>query len=66
VATKAGAKSAIVSTLRDHGGRIEGASVRGLASLIGGTKSNVHNALVALVAAGVVAKVVGGGLVLQA
>jgi DNA-binding IclR family transcriptional regulator len=66
VATKAGASAAIVDTLRDRGGRIENASVRGLASLINATKSNVHNALMALVAAGVVARVAGGGLVLQA
>jgi hypothetical protein len=64
VGTKEGAQSAIVDTLRSHGGRMEGASVRGLAALIGGQKSNVHNALVALIAAGVVAKF-GGALVLQ-
>jgi hypothetical protein len=65
VATKADAKTAIVSTLRDHGGKLEGASVRGLAALIGAHKSNVHNALTALIGAGAVAKV-GTALVLQA
>ena len=65
VATKADAKTAIVSTLRDNGGRLEGASVRGLATLIGAHKSNVHNALTALIAAGAVAKI-GTALVLQA
>jgi hypothetical protein len=65
VATKAGAQSAILDTLRERGGSIEGASVRGLASLIGAHKSNVHNALGALITAGVVAKI-GTALVLRA
>jgi hypothetical protein len=65
VATKVGAQQAIVSTLKEHGGRMDGASVRGLAALIGAHKSNVHNALGALIATGVVVKL-GGELVLQA
>jgi hypothetical protein len=64
VATKVDAQQAIVSTLQVNGGRMDGASVRGLAALIGAHKSNVHNAIAALIAAGTVARL-GGGLVLQ-
>jgi hypothetical protein len=65
VATKADAQARLVDTLKAQGGRIEGASIRGLAALIGARRSNVHNALAALVAAGTVAKI-GTALVLQA
>lgn len=54
----------IVDTIKERGGRLEGASVRGLAALIGGRKSTVHSALAGLVAAGVIARL-GGELVLQ-
>ena len=63
--TRADAGARIVDTLRAQGGKIEDASVRGLATLIGARKSNVHNALSALIAAGTVARL-GDGLVLQA
>ena len=46
----------IVDALRDSGGRLEGASVRGIARLIGSNKSTVHGALAGLIAAGVVAR----------
>jgi hypothetical protein len=64
--SKADAGARIVDTLQAQGGRIEGGSVRGLAALIGGRKSTVHNALAALIGAGVVAKAAGGALVLTA
>lgn len=54
-----------MDTIKAKGGRLEDASVRGVARLIGGRKSTVHNALAGLLAAGVVAKV-GTGLVLAA
>jgi hypothetical protein len=54
-----------VDTLKERGGRIEGASVRGLAGLIGATKSTTFNAISALIASGCVARI-GGRLVLQA
>lgn len=63
--SKADAGARIVDTLASHGGRIEGGSVRGLAALIGGRKSTVHNALAALIGAGIVAKV-GTAFVLTA
>jgi hypothetical protein len=63
--SKADAENKVVSLLKDRGGRLDDASVRGVAKLIGARKSTVHNALAALVAGGVVAKV-GGALVLAA
>lgn len=64
VVTKAAAQAALVNTLKSHGGKVEGMSVRGLASLIGATKSTAHNAIAALIAAGTVARI-GGELVLK-
>jgi DNA-binding IclR family transcriptional regulator len=52
-----------VDTLRVRGGRLEGATVRGIAALIGGKRSTTYNALAALVASGVVTKL-GSELVL--
>jgi DNA-binding IclR family transcriptional regulator len=46
-------------------GALDDASVRGVAKLIGARKSTAHNAIAALIAAGVVARV-GGELVLAA
>jgi DNA-binding IclR family transcriptional regulator len=54
-----------VDTLKRKGGKLEDASVRGIARLIGARKSTVHNAIAALISAGVVAKL-GGQLVLRA
>ena len=51
--------------VKAKGGKLDDASVRGVARLIGGRKSTVHAALTGLLAAGVVAKI-GGGLVLAA
>jgi hypothetical protein len=62
--TKADAQAKLVDTLKKQGGKIEEASVRGVARLIGARRSTVHNALAALVSAGVVAKL-GGVLVLR-
>ena len=63
--SKADAKGKVVDIIKAKGGRLDDASVRGVARLIGGRKSTVHNALAGLLAAGVVAKI-GGGLVLAA
>jgi len=63
--SKAAAESRIVDTLKSRGGKLDDASVRGVARLIGGRKSTVHSALAALVSAGVVARF-GSELVLQA
>ena len=59
------AQARIVDTLKDAGGKLDGASVRGIAALIGGKRSTVHAALATLLASGVVAKV-GTALVLTA
>jgi DNA-binding IclR family transcriptional regulator len=56
----------IVDTLKaSPGGKLNDASVRGVAKLLGLSKSTVHNALSALVAGGIVTKV-GTGLALTA
>lgn len=62
---KADAQTAILDTLKGRGGKLDDASVRGIAQLIGGRKSTVHSALAGLVAAGVVTRM-GSELVLQA
>ena len=56
VVSKAEAESKVVDILKAKGA-LDGASVRGVARLIGARKSTAHNAIVALVSAGVVAKV---------
>jgi hypothetical protein len=53
-----------MAMLKAHGGRLEAASVRGLANIIGAKRSTVHNAIVLLFAGGAVARV-GGHLVLR-
>jgi hypothetical protein len=55
----------IVAALADNGGRLDRASVRGVAALIGAKRTAVHAALGTLAAGGVVAKV-GTALVLTA
>lgn len=62
--SKEAAGKQIVDTLQAQGGRIEGGSVRGIAKLLGVSKSTVHNALAGLIAGGIVAKAAGGALVL--
>src|SRR5262249_9636421 len=59
------AQARIVDTLKDAGGKLDGASVRALAKGTGAKRSTVHNALASLIGAGIVAKV-GAGLVLTA
>lgn len=59
VADRATAAGRIVDKLRDQGGRLETASVRGIAALIGARKSTVHTAVAGLVAAGVIARDAG-------
>jgi DNA-binding GntR family transcriptional regulator len=54
-----------VDTLEASGGQLEKVSVRGLAKLLGVSKSTVHNALAALAASGVVVRLVDGGLSLR-
>lgn len=60
---KKAAESRIVDALRSRGGSLD-ASVRALAVSIGAKRSTVHNALVGLLAAGVVVRA-GGALVLR-
>ena len=62
--TRTAAGKRIVDMLKDHGGRLEAASVRGLANIIGAKRSTVHNAIAALIAGGAVARV-GSQLVLR-
>jgi hypothetical protein len=62
--TKVDAQVQLLDMLRRRGGRIEDASVRGLARLIGAKKSTAHNAIATLIGAGIVARL-GSGLVLQ-
>ena len=64
VVSKAEAEGKVVDMLKAKGS-LDSASVRGVARLIGARKSTAHNAIVALVTAGVVAKV-GSSLVLAA
>jgi hypothetical protein len=64
VTSKADAQARLVDMLRDNGGKLVDEGVRGLASLIGGKRSTVHNALAGLLAAGIVARV-SGELVLR-
>ena len=64
-ASKEAVKLRLVDSLRAEGGKLDDASVRGVAKLIGAKKSTVHNAVAGLIASGVVAKV-GTGLVLVA
>ena len=64
-ASKAEAEANVVDILKARGGRLDAATVRGMARLICGSKSTAHNALAGLIAAGVVAKA-GGALVLAA
>ena len=64
VDTRGRAEVAIVDKLCEAGGRLDTGTARGLATLIGGRKSTVHNALVGLLAAGIVTKA-GGALVLR-
>ena len=54
----------LVDTIKAAGGKLPEASVRGLAGRIGASKSTVHNAVVALIAAGVVTRI-GEELVLR-
>jgi len=61
--SKVEAENKVVDMLRAKGGRLEDASARGVARLIGGKKSTVHSALAGLIAAGVVVKA-GGALML--
>jgi hypothetical protein len=63
--SKADAERRVVDLIKTKGGRLDDASVRGVAKLIGGRKSTVHSALAGLLAAGVVAKA-GGALILAA
>ena len=63
--SKAEAEHKVVSLIRDNGGKLDDGSARGVARLIGGKKSTVHNALAGLIAGGVVVKA-GGALMLAA
>jgi len=65
VVSKTDAQRRVISLIRDNGGKLDRASARGIACLIGGKKSTVHSALVSLIAAGVVARV-GTDLMLAA
>ena len=65
VVSKAEAESKVVDILRAKGGKLDSASARGVAKLIGGRKSTVHNAVAGLIASGVVVKA-GGALMLAA
>jgi hypothetical protein len=53
-----------VRLIQDNGDKLAEASARGVARLIGGKKSTVHNAMAALIATGVVG--VGSELILAA
>lgn len=65
IAAKADVEGKVVDMLKAKGGKLDDATVRGIARLIGGKKSTVHNAIGSLLASGVVAKV-RTGLVLMA
>ena len=54
-----------MDTLKASGGKLSGASVRGLAAKVGARKSTVHIALAGLIASGVVVRI-GEELVLRA
>jgi len=58
-------KLGFVDVLKAKGGKLDRASVRGVARLIGAKKSTLHGAVAALIAGGVVTKI-GGALVLVA
>jgi hypothetical protein len=62
--SKVDAEQKVVRLIQDSGGKLDNASARGVARLIGGKKSTVHTAVAGLIAAGV-AKA-GGALVLAA
>jgi hypothetical protein len=61
---KEAAEEAILDKLQEADGRLDKGTVRGVAALIGSKKSTVHNAVSALIASGVVAKI-GEELILR-
>jgi hypothetical protein len=63
--SKVDAENKVMDMLRAKGGKLEDASARGVARLIGGKKSTGHRAVAGLLAAGVVVKA-GGVLTLAA
>jgi hypothetical protein len=63
VGPKVAAQARILDELRARGGRLEAASVRTVATLVGGSRTTVHAALGILLAAGAVART-GKALVL--
>jgi hypothetical protein len=65
VSKRSDAQARLLDALHDNGGKLMNEGVRGLAKLIGGRKSTVHNALVGLLAAGVVSRMADGALVLR-